>query len=534
MADAHEVPDADLAVLDMALTEVLDPRTPRDVWPALAARSERRLVATTPWRSWLAAAVLLFAFGVAAVWAFSKHEPHTFASEPWRDPEGPASLAELAARVQNAKSASLQARGTWSDELGRWVAWTRTPLDDLFRGRLRPDVERDDLQAIAANLAKTRENTGAVERVWTHTINFGARCTMLVQYRDGTVPRVGFASPRGAVDLDGAPLPGDLLRALTELTRTTIAELGIVVGAGGFAAVPSTAQALQLVAVPATALAEFTRFINVQKVDLSLAPEWHSAAALGTIANAPLRSLWLRADLLTPPAFPTIARLQALDSLWLMPPDMFVTMLDTNAMFDTGRPPRAASLDDAAMAALATVPKLRELGLAGGVFTDDGLRALGTLPLTELILLACDRVRGDTLPSFRSVRRLTLTHCRGLRPDLLATVGAPGAMPALRAINLIGVVRGSRLDAMPANTDVSGLTVTGAFDVQQAGALATCMALEKLALQREPPLRDVDLEPLRALQHLRYLKLGSDALTAEGVDALRAALPKCRISREIW
>lgn len=528
MADDPEVADADLAVLDMALAEVLDARTPRDVWPELAARSDRRLVATTPWRSWLAAAVLLFALGAAAVWAFTMHEAPTFASEPWRDPKGPWSLAELATRVQRATSATLQARGTWSDELGTWVALKRMIFDDLFRGRLSPAVDREDLVAIGANLTTAHEIPIAVERVWTHAINVsgdGARCTMLVQYRDGAIPRVGYASPRGAVELDAATLPGDLLPELTEVTRATIAVLGIVVGAGGFAAVPPTAKSLRLVEVPATALAEFTRFPDVRRIDLTSAPEWHSAAALNTVAATPITGLWLRADFLTRPAFQAMARLQSLEELSLLPGDVFASM------FGTTRPPLAAALDDAALVALATLPKLRELGLAGGTFTDDGVRALGTLSLTELGLVACDRVHGDTLARIRSLKRLTLTGCRGLRHDVLATLGA---MPALTTVNLIAVPHGLRLDSLPANTKVGNLTVTGAFDVQQAAALANCAALEELGLQRDPPLRDVDLEPLRALRKLRKLSLASDALTADGLASLRAALPGCRIDDEIW
>jgi hypothetical protein len=82
--------------------------------------------------------------------------------------------------------------------------------------------------------------------------------------------------------------------------------------------------------------------------------------------------------------------------------------------------------------------------------------------------------------------------------------------------------------------ELTSLHVQGRIVVDELRFLAECAKLQKLTLQVEPPLQDADLIWLHGLQQLRTLYVGGDAITANGRDALKAALPKCTMKSEQW
>jgi hypothetical protein len=68
-------------------------------------------------------------------------------------------------------------------------------------------------------------------------------------------------------------------------------------------------------------------------------------------------------------------------------------------------------------------------------------------------------------------------------------------------------------------------------------ALATLsrfQGLTKLHLRLQPELRDADITQLHGLTQLKHLYLVSRHVTDAAHEALRAALPQCSISRELY
>jgi hypothetical protein len=530
---------AQLAVLDAALAERLCGEQPPDLWPALqrepSSMPARR--AATP-RPWLLAALLLLGLGTIATLLVTRSDaPDATVTAPADDtvsPSGPHTLEELRERLRGAERAMLDARGSWNATRGAWVAWPRHELDAMFRPGLSPNLDRDDLPPLVAALqaAALARVDGAVARdvVWTH------RCTivcgegrnsdaigLLMQTGGPQPPRVAFRSPRGAIELDVPTFPfAGLAEPLADVTRATIQGLGLVIGADGFAAVPTGARRLVLLDVPAAAVGELTRFPDLRQVDFTRSPEWHRAAVLQqvppTLESASLSPVHLTAD-----AYPVLGSWRQLKELFLVHGNTIHVFTGEHDVVP------APGLDDAALLALGGLTQLTELALAGGSFGDDALRHLASLALKSLALIDCARVRGHGLSHLTRVEGLML-----LGGDLDRTVLANATLiPGLRGLHLRSATL-TDLTFLHRGVKLQELSLHGAVERLQLPLLANCPALTKLSLCLDPPLRDDELPALYGLRHLKALAIESELVTAAGRAALQAALPGVTLKDERW
>jgi hypothetical protein len=545
---------ADLAVLDMALAERDGALAPPDLWPALERRSLTVDAALPTGRTrgaWLAAALLLLALGAFAAWAVSGGDEPRDEVTRRRDADEPRSLQELQQRLATAEVAHASACGAWDDDVRRWVALPRHELDTFLRFGLRPALDRDDLTAAVTAVAAAAVVDGAriADVVWSHelVVQCGARaCTLLVQTGGRGAARLAFRSPNGAVELTTRGFPfADLGEQLDALTAKTIADLGFVVGAHGFDAVPIGTASLRPLGPPAGSVSRLARFPKLTRLDLAHAPEWQRADVLRALPRQ-LRQLSCPPRALTPDAFAAIGAMGGLQELFLVGGDPLAVVLGAVPPHD------APALDDGALRALGELRALQELALAGGQFGDDGLASLGNLPalsqlwihggritdaglrhlvrcpLRHLGIAGCAGVRGTTLRELPALRVVSLDG-DALHPDVLAHAAA---LPQLDQLSL-RTRTAVRLDALPRFPALRELILDGPLDRAAIVFLERCPALQKLALRAEPPLRDDELVLLHGMRRLRSLKLESPLVTPAGRDALRAALPDCTIGSEL-
>jgi hypothetical protein len=528
---------AELAVLDAALAERLRGERPPDLWPALTRQTSGTHARPATSRAWLLAALLLLALGTTAMLLVTRGSaPDATATSPFDDtvsPSGPNTLEELHERLRGVERATLDARGSWDADRSAWVAWPRHELDAMFRPGLTPNLDRDDLPPLVAALqAAAVRVDGAVARdvVWTH------RCTivcgedrgsdaigLLMQTGGPQPPRVAFRSPRGAIELDVPTFPfAGLAEPLADVTRATIQGLGLVIGADGFAAVPTGARRLVLLDVPAAVVGELTRFADLRQVDFTRSPEWHHPAVLQrvplTLESASLSPVHLEAD-----AYPVLGSWRQLKELFLV--DGHTIRIFTGEHDVVPAP----GLDDAALLALGGLTQLTELALAGGSFGDDALRHLASLDLKLLAILDCPRVRGHGLASFTKVRALALMGGRFDQDVLTNAVTSPDVWElSVRTTTPID------LAALPRAKSLRRLLLHGAVDRTQLAVFEQGSTLESLSLYLDPPLRDDELPALYGLRHLKTLAIESELVTAAGRAALQAALPGVTLKDERW
>jgi hypothetical protein len=523
--------DPDLAVLDQALAERLAGEAPPDLWPRVHAALRGAPAPAHRRHGWLVAALLLLALGTAAVFAVTREaadDVPAVAPDDAGSPSGPRTLEELQQRLAAATKAIAQARGCWSAAAAQWVAFPRFPLDDLFRSALRPQIDLADVHAIVAGLAGATLAASRDRIVWTHELSLTSGkdgCALLLQVGGPDAPRVAFRGPDGAVPIAAPCFPFATLQPqLTELARTTVAQLGLVIGAGGFAAVPESAKSLRLIGVPASEVTELARFRAAGNIDLSRSPACHRTEVLQHLDPERIADLWLAPEHLARDAYPVLGALHNLRELHLVGGDWL-------AIF-AGREPfaRAPSLDDAAVAALNGLTKLKQLTLAGGSFGDDALTALAALPIERLSLIDCPRVHGHSLGALRNVKALAV---RGIAPDG-SFASQVATLPLLWQLSLFDIRGELGLADLRGAPKLRSLQLDGRLDRGELVHLAGCAALEELMLRLTPPLRDDELGLLHGLTRLRRIEIVSDAVTPAGRDALRKALPDCKIGADVW
>lgn len=531
LADLAADERAALAVLDMALAERFTGAHPPSLWPRVQAAS----AAARPRRGWLVAALLLLALGAVATFAVTAARstaPAQAPAEDWpdgvRSPSGPSTLEELRQRLAPVTKTSLRARGSWLAGSGTWLPWQRLPLDDLFRPTMTPELEPAVVPSLVAALrAEALAPTDRAPVVWTHELVLVAGndvLFVLLQTGGPTPPRLAWRSPRGAVELTTQHVPFAQLQAqLAEVSRATIAGLGLVLGADGFAAVPESSRRLRLVDVPAAAVEQLARYRDARQLDLIGSPAWHATAVLRQLPST-IEGLTVAPSRLAADAWPVLGALGNLRELFLVGDGPFAVMLGAAAVTS------APTLDDAALTALSGLTRLQELALAGGSFTDQGLLALAALPLQRLALLGCPRVHGRTLGSLPSLAALLLRG-EGFDRDVLAQTSR---LPALHELTVFAPRTAIALDALPGLPKLDHLTLDTATPREELAALARCAGLHHLGLRLAPPLRDDELHLLTACSQLRILKIPGDGVTAAGRARLKQALPRCSIGDELW
>jgi hypothetical protein len=491
--------EAEFAVLTSAVREELGGEVPPDVLPAVLVRcgGEVAPVSAAPPRvgrpsRWFAAALVLFGIGVAAFFVVqgppSVPTPAGAGDDGLRG--GPVDLVDLQARAASTTGLTVRAVGGWSDELRRHVAWPRWALDDFMRPRLRSTLDDEDRDEVRAAIANARDGGPVVDHVWTHALRLAGPSTgtdveLRLVLGGDQEPVVAFCTPVGARRLLTPGFPGvDLRRELDDVARRTVAELGFVVGAGGFAAVPATAKRLGLIEVPAAAVGELARFTALEGIDLTRSPGWHAAPLLLALP-ATLTSLRLDGAAVAADGWRALGSRHALRELDLAP-----DVLGLLGGRPIPSPHPVAGLDDAALQALGGLVALRELALPAGAFGARGLAAIASLPALASLVLLDAGGRTDLAP---------LAGARVLTKLGLFGTWSPAA---LRSLARVATLRNVSL-VLPA-----------------AGEAAALHALR-------------DLRQLRRLEIVRQRGAGAPASDVELAD-LRAALPECRVTFDTW
>lgn len=543
--DAVAVPDdrgaddplarAEFAVLEQALHEHFTDRTPPDLWPAVASRSAAThglhpSSTTTRLRSLLRAAVMLF--GLAVVTTLLLWRPAADRNVPASVPQAPSAtlpsdLAALQAELATTNEIQVQTRAVWSPELRRWATLPRHDIDAVFQSPLHPALDADLVARIRAAIADAKLAPGvggdAPLPTWSHHLLLPRKRELMIRIGGDAPPLVGFASATGPVLLHAPGFPfAELEPVAMRTTEATVAAQGIVLGAGGFAEVPTTATRMRLFDVPSSAVGELARYPSLRQLDLTAAPAWHDAATLRALAASSLESLTVAPHRLDAAAFGALGQLRTLQELFLVERHPVLHVFERHATT------QAPSLDDTALQALGNLVALRELTLAGGRCTDAGLQALAALPIELLALVDCDAVRGETLDMLPHVRELIV---RGGNLGRAATQQFAN-LPNLKRLYLLEAAAALPLGPLASSRSLADLTITGPFARSELPQLAPAGALRELRLQPTPPFADDELPLLHGLRQLKRLSLAG--ATPEQRAALGGALPNCQVGDELW
>jgi Leucine-rich repeat (LRR) protein len=215
---------------------------------------------------------------------------------------------------------------------------------------------------------------------------------------------------------------------------------------------------------------------------------------------------------------------------------------------------RGDYLDAACLRLLSSFPKLASLTIEDAPLGDDDLAGLSVLPLEDLTLERCFNITDEGLRHFQSLHALGTLALRDI-----AILG-PGLahlaqLPELRTLRLrqTGIRDESlpllqklphleRLDLVQALITDEGLIAIGklrslvqvdleANQLSDAGLahLAGLENLRTLSLAGNEGVTDQSFQVLASLSMLTSLDLSGTAVTDQGLTALKAALPNCRI-----
>jgi hypothetical protein len=165
------------------------------------------------------------------------------------------------------------------------------------------------------------------------------------------------------------------------------------------------------------------------------------------------------------------------------------------------------AITDAGLAHLKGLTQLEDLSIVGIGITDAGLEHLK--PLTKLQCLNMDGSNGLTDAGLEQLQGMT--HLRRLYLGFAKVTDAG-------------------LERLTGFAELQSLQL-GSGDVTDAGLrhLQKLARLEQLRLTSCPRISDAGLKHLAALQHLSWLEVYAN-VTAEGVNKLEQALPKCTVN----
>lgn len=217
---------------------------------------------------------------------------------------------------------------------------------------------------------------------------------------------------------------------------------------------------------------------------------------------------------------------------------------------------RGEFLDAACLRLLGSFPKLASLTIEDAPLGDDDLTGLTALPLEDLTLERCFNITDDGLRHFQTLpalRTLALRDVAILGPGLAHLA----RLPELRTLRLrqTGIRDESlpllqqlphleRLDLVQALITDEGLAAIGelhslvqldleANQLSDAGVahLAGLENLRTLGLAGNEGVTDQSFQVLASLPVLASLDLSGTAVTDQGLTALKAALPNCRMNK---
>jgi len=543
--------DGSDAVLTAALEEELRQEHPPELWPLLADRPPPRRRGAR----WATAALVLGIGVVATVfWTTTgpreRAEPTPLpsadavvAQDPARDPDGPRTTAELRAWLEpELDRVAFEAVSVWATSLDTAVPVRAHPLDGLFTRM--PQILLDPGQRAGLRDALRAAAPAELElgkRSWEYTAELRAGAhslRLLVAGSSHWPPRpldaasppiawsVAVASPTGALGLAADPTVLAALRPrLAELTRETLVRLDLAIGDEDLATLPDSHTRLRCYGVSAAAAEQLLRFDHLASLDLRASPGLHDTAALRHLRHLPLTSLQLDGSLLDADGVRVLAELRTLTELFVWPA--------AHAWPLPGPAATATAVDDDAVAAIATLPALRELGLAGATLTDDGLRHLADLDLRNLWLTDCRSVRGAGLDAFegRGLRDLGLLRT----PIDAAGWAAVAALPGLRQLVAGGATPPADLRALRTAPALTKILWNGPLPEACLRDLAALAELTRLSLYQNPTLDDDSLQILAGADKLANLEIADcPKVTDAGAARLQKARPGLRVQLETW
>jgi Leucine-rich repeat (LRR) protein len=213
---------------------------------------------------------------------------------------------------------------------------------------------------------------------------------------------------------------------------------------------------------------------------------------------------------------------------------------------------------DAGLAALESLVDLRDLNIRDTAITDEGLQRLATLTRLEKLYLGDNRVTDAGLAAIKPLVRLRQLELEGTQVTQPAVSQFTAALPELALIwtppapdrqlarsvldeggnvdvrlpGQDGAVEVSRLADLPAaDFKVTTVRLSGVRELSAPvlAGLSELTDLQKLDLAGSGATTPT-LDAVEPLKHLRELGLGQLDLDPLRVEALRAALPECRIT----
>lgn len=532
-ANADEA--AELAVLELALAEHFGsaraPAGPGDANAAVAEPAGADAPRPTMRRPWQLAAAMLFGAFVVIALAIDRwrHESQTLLTQ---DPERTSTedLADLQRELAAVRTIAVRALSAWSDELQRWVPLEVHEVQTLPWPDTRPELTAELQQGMltALALATIAADAPPAAAPWTHELELratGRKHLLRLRLADDQPARLELATRSAALALHVPQLPRrELERVAIATTQATLAQVGIVLGASGFAAVPAEAVSLQLVDVPAASIDELLRRRTVHNLDLRRAPAWHDPAVLRQLAALPLRDAWLSPLRLDADGTAALATWRELRFLG-------VCASSPMALYETRMLPTAgAKFDDRALQALGAAKALDQLVLAGVDVSDDGLAFLARLPLRQLHLAHCPHVRGASLARIDSLVRVSWMDM-ALDESVLARLAA---LPKLTNLFLRPQIEAPAISLalLAKATSLEDLRIVGPIRPEDLPQLT---GLERLRSLRLAPTRVLTLAELAPLAKFPALqRLGIVGLDATLRRQLQELLPRAQIGDEAW
>ena len=542
--------DAELAVLELALAEHFGhARAPteadatgtkdaavalrRRTTPVAGASELAVAVSTQPtWRrQWQFAAAMLFGAFVVVALALDRSRRDTevpLAQDPQRT--STEDLADLQRDLAAVRTIAVRALAAWSDELQRWVPLEVHELQTMPWPDTRPELTAELQQGMltALALATIAADAPPAATPWTHELELrttGRKHLLRLRLADDQPARLELATRSAALPLHVPQLPRrELERVAIATTQATLAQVGIVLGASGFAAVPAEASSLQLVDVPAAAIDELLRRRTVHNLDLRRAPAWHDPAVLRQLATLPLREAWLSPLHLDADGTAALATWRELRFLG-------VCALSPMALYETRMLPAAgAKFDDRALQALGAAKALDQLVLAGVDVSDDGLAFLARLPLRQLHLAHCPHVRGASLARIDSLVRVSWMDM-ALDESVLARLAT---LPKLTTLFLRPQIEAPAvsLASLAKAASLEDLRIFGPIRTEDLPQLAGLERLRSLRLAPTRALTLAELAPLATFPALQ--RLGIVGLDATLRRQLQELVPRAHISDEAW
>ncbi|MBK8099323.1 MAG: hypothetical protein IPK26_19610 [Planctomycetes bacterium] len=205
--------------------------------------------------------------------------------------------------------------------------------------------------------------------------------------------------------------------------------------------------------------------------------------------------------------------------------------------------------DGGTLRALSELPlanTLRAVSLRGDWWTEHDFVALGKWPELRTLTLQDMQLPPRVLQTFGRLERLELLGCRAAEPTALPpglntlvledrgrplpvdVAAAVRSLPSLRELTLIGKGFDDALLGAMLQSRVHALRLLDtSCSWEGLAALKGLPTLRRLTLSGAGDLDSI--EPFASLGQLTDLEVWNVLLPADGLDALRAALPKCRV-----